>query len=43
MLTGKNLLLESFEGADALLRKPVLPDYLLSVIDSKLKNKNIEC
>ena len=42
MLTGKMLLQDSIEGADALLRKPIQPDQLLSVIDSKLKNKNIE-
>ena len=42
MLTGKTLLQDSIEGADVLLRKPVLPDQLLSIIDSKLKNKNIE-
>ena len=43
MLTGKTLLQDSIEGADVLLRKPVLPDHLLSIIDSKLKNKNLEC
>ena len=43
MLTGKNLWQTSIEGADALLGKPIQPDQLLSVIDSKLKNKNIEC
>ncbi len=31
-----------FLGADALLKKPIQPDQLLSVIDSKMKNKNIE-
>ena len=42
MLTGKDLLQNSIEGADALLRKPVFPDKLLSIIDSKLKDRNIE-
>ena len=42
MLTGKTLLQNSIEGADALLGKPITPDKLLSVIDSKLKNRNIE-
>jgi DNA-binding response OmpR family regulator len=42
MLTGKTILQDSIEGADVLLRKPIQPDQLLSVIDSKLKNKNIE-
>ncbi|MCL5949603.1 MAG: response regulator [Candidatus Bathyarchaeota archaeon] len=38
MLTGKTLLQDSIEGADVLLRKPIQPDQLLSVIDSKLKS-----
>jgi DNA-binding response OmpR family regulator len=42
MLTGKMLSQDSIEGADMLLRKPIQPDQLLSVIDCKLKNKNIE-
>jgi DNA-binding NtrC family response regulator len=42
MLTGKNLLKDSIQGADALLRKPIAPDKLLSIIESKLKNKNLE-
>ena len=42
MLTGKTLFQSSIEGADALLGKPITPDKLLSIIDSKLKNKNIE-
>jgi DNA-binding NtrC family response regulator len=42
MLTGKMLMQNSIEGADALLGKPITPDELLSVIDSKLKNRNIE-
>ncbi len=40
MLTGKSLY--GVEGADALVRKPIQPDKLLSLIDSKLKNKNLE-
>ena len=42
MLTGKMPPGETVEGADALLNKPIQPEQLLSVIDSKLKNKNIE-
>jgi len=42
MLTGKTLLQDSIEGVDALLRKPIQPDQLFSVIDNKLKNKNIK-
>jgi DNA-binding NtrC family response regulator len=42
MLTGKAFLQDSIEGADALLKKPIQPEQLLSVIDNKLKNKNIE-
>ena len=42
MLTGITLLQDNIEGADALLKKPIQPQQLLSVIDNKLKNKNIE-
>ncbi len=42
MLTGKSLLENCIEGADALLEKPISPDNLLSIIGSKLKNRNIE-
>ena len=42
MLTGKTLLQDSIDGADALLRKPISPDKLLSIIDSKLKDRTIE-
>jgi DNA-binding response OmpR family regulator len=42
MLTGKTALQDSIEGVDAFLKKPIQPDQLLSVIDSKLNNKNIE-
>ena len=42
MLTGKMLLGDSIGGADALLKKPIQPELLLSVIDCKLKNKNLE-
>ena len=41
MLSGKAP--QSVEGADMLLRKPVHPEYLLSIIESKLKNRDIEC
>lgn len=42
MLTGKVLVPGCIDGLDALLRKPIQPDKLLSLIDSKLKNRNIE-
>ncbi len=42
MLTGKAFGMGCIEGADALLGKPIQPDKLLSVIDNKLKNRNIE-
>jgi DNA-binding NtrC family response regulator len=42
MLTGKTVGQGCIEGLDALLGKPIQPDKLLSLIDSKLKNKNIE-
>jgi DNA-binding response OmpR family regulator len=42
MLTGKMLMTYSIEGADVLLKKPIQPEQLLSVIDCKLKDKNLE-
>ena len=42
MLTGKDILQNTIEGADALLSKPIFPDKLLSIIDSKLKDRSIE-
>lgn len=42
LLTGKTLLQGSIEGADALLGKPITPDKLLSIIDSRLKNRTME-
>jgi len=42
MLTGKTWLQNSVEGADAFVGKPVNPDKLLSIIDTKLKNRNTE-
>ncbi len=42
MLTGKTFLQNSIEGADVLLGKPIAIDELLSVIDSKLKDRNME-
>ena len=42
MLTGKTLSQDRFEGADALLGKPIAIERLLSVIDCKLKNRNVE-
>ncbi len=42
MITGKVLLNGATKGADALLGKPVNPEKLLSLIDSKLKNQNME-
>jgi hypothetical protein len=40
MLSGKSL--QDVQGADVLLSKPVQATRLLSIIDSKLQNKNIE-
>ncbi len=42
MLTGNIHLLKDHIGADALLGKPVNPQKLLSVIDSKLKDRAID-
>jgi two-component system response regulator HydG len=42
MLTGKVIMANSIKGADVLLKKPIQPEQLLSVIDCKLKDKNIE-
>jgi DNA-binding NtrC family response regulator len=42
MLTGKVLKKELAQGADVLVGKPVNPECLLSIIDSKLKDRNIE-
>jgi DNA-binding NtrC family response regulator len=42
MLTGKAHIKNSIDGADVLLEKPIAVDRLLSLIDSKLKNQNIE-
>jgi CheY-like chemotaxis protein len=40
MLSGNNL--QGVAGADALLGKPIDPERLLSVIESKLRNRDIE-
>ncbi len=42
MLTGNIQLLKNLRGADAFLGKPVNPQKLLSVIDSKLKDRAID-
>jgi len=42
MLTGRAAELGFIGGLDALLSKPVQPCQLLSLIDSKLKDRNIE-
>ena len=42
MLSGKASFLNKVEGADKLLSKPINPERLLSVIESKLRNLNIE-
>ncbi len=42
MLSGKIGLRDSFEGADAFVGKPVNPDKLLSIINTKLKNRDTE-
>jgi len=42
MLTGNVQLLRNLVGADAFMGKPVNPEKLLSVIDSKLKDRDID-
>ena len=42
MLTGKALELDGVFGADAILGKPIQPEKLLGIIDSKLRNRNME-
>jgi len=42
MLTGKASLIDGVNGDDALLSKPINPEKLLSIIESKLKALNIE-
>jgi len=42
MWSGKIMATERITGADAILGKPIQPAKLLSIIDNKLKNKNIE-
>ena len=42
ILTGKALGRGSIEGVDALVGKPIHPERLLSLIDSELKNRNME-
>ena len=42
MWTGKALEQSGMARADALLGKPIQPDKLLSIIDSKLKHRSIE-
>lgn len=42
MLTGRASEQSSNRGADALLGKPIHPDELLSLIDSRLKDRDIE-
>ena len=42
MLTGKTWLQGSVEGADVFVGKPVNPEKLLSIIDTKLKNRDSE-
>lgn len=42
MLTGKTQLQDCVEGVDAFVGKPVNPDKLLSVIDTKIKIRDLE-
>ena len=42
MLTGKTWLQNSIEDADVFLGKPIDPGTLLSIIDTKLKNRDSE-
>jgi len=42
MLTGKTFLQERVEGADAFVGKPVNPEKLLSLIDTKVRLRDLE-
>ena len=42
MLTGKTHLANVVEGVDAFLGKPVNPEKLLSIIDTKLRDRSLE-
>ena len=42
MITGKSWLENSIQGADVFVAKPVNPERLLSIIDTKLKNRDGE-
>jgi DNA-binding NtrC family response regulator len=42
MLTGKTHLANAVEGVDEFLGKPLNPEKLLSIIDTKLRNRNME-
>lgn len=42
MLTGKACLGDNFEGADVFVVKPINPVKLLSIIETKLKNRDSE-
>lgn len=42
MITGKSWLENSIQGADVFVGKPVNPEKLLNIIDTKLKNRDSE-
>ncbi len=42
MLTGKTCVQDAVVGADVFLGKPINPDKLLSIIDTKLKKRDFE-
>ena len=42
MLTGKLRVEDGLEGADVFVEKPINPNKLLSIIDTKLRNQDFE-
>ena len=42
MLTGKTFLQDCVEGVDAFVGKPVNPEKLLSIIDTKVRMRDLE-
>ncbi|MCW4028856.1 MAG: response regulator [Candidatus Bathyarchaeota archaeon] len=42
VLTGKTYLQDTVHGADAFIAKPIDPARLLSIIDTKIKHRNLE-
>jgi DNA-binding NtrC family response regulator len=42
VLSGKTYLQDTVQGADAFIAKPVDPARLLSIVDTKIKHRNLE-